>query len=88
MSATTSENIRQSINDSLKKLEFIPDMFLIHNPYVPDKGKIGPFWLELEALVKDGTLKGCSLGVSNFRPQDLEEVFKVCTIKPVVNREW
>jgi hypothetical protein len=32
-------------------------------------------------------LKGTSLGVSNFRPQDLEDVLKVAKIKPVVNRE-
>jgi hypothetical protein len=38
--------------------------------------------------VQDGTLKGTSLGVSNFRPQDLEDVLKVAKIKPVVNREF
>lgn len=37
--------------------------------------------------MQDGTLKGTSLGVSNFRPQDLEDVLKVAKIKPVVNRE-
>lgn len=37
--------------------------------------------------MEDGTLKGCSLGVSNFRPQDLEAVLKVAKIKPAVNRE-
>jgi len=42
----------------------------------------------LEGLVEDGTLKGTSLGVSNFRPQDLEDVLKVAKIKPVVNREF
>lgn len=36
--------------------------------------------------MEDGTLKGCSLGVSNFRPVDLEEVMRVAKIKPVVNR--
>jgi diketogulonate reductase-like aldo/keto reductase len=42
----------------------------------------------LEALVEDGTLKGCSLGVSNYRPQDIEELMKVAKITPAVNREW
>lgn len=59
---------------------------LIHNPYVPEDGKRVFFWQELEKLVEDGTLKGCSLGVSNYRPQDLQEVLEVCKIKPVVNR--
>lgn len=44
------------------------------------------FWQGLEALVEDGTLKGCSIGVSNYRPQDLEELLKVAKIKPAVNR--
>lgn len=55
---------------------------------MPEKGKIGQFWTYLEDLVRDGTLEGVSLGVSNFRPQDLEEVFKVAKIQPVVNREY
>jgi len=61
---------------------------LIHAPTVPEKGKIGEFWTILEGLVEDGTLKGTSLGVSNFRPQDLEDVLKVAKIMPVVNREF
>lgn len=61
-------------------------MFLIHNPFVIEKGKIGQAWTILEGLVKDGTLKGTSLGVSNFRPEDLEAVLEVATMKPVVNR--
>lgn len=60
---------------------------MIHAPTVPEKGKIGEFWTILEGLVEDGTLKGTSLGVSNFRPQDLEDVLKVAKIMPVVNRE-
>lgn len=59
---------------------------MIHAPTVPEKGKIGEFWTILEGLVEDGTLKGTSLGVSNFRPQDLEDVLKIAKIKPVVNR--
>jgi diketogulonate reductase-like aldo/keto reductase len=75
------------VQDSLAKLGFIPDLLLIHSPFVPAEGQIGVFWQILESLVEDGTLKGTSLGVSNFRPQDLEEVLKVATIKPTVNRE-
>jgi diketogulonate reductase-like aldo/keto reductase len=61
---------------------------LIHNPFVPEEGKRVFFYQELEKLVEDGTLKGCSLGVSNYRPQDLKELLEVCKIKPVVNRAY
>ena len=66
---------------------FIPDLLLIHTPFVPGEGEIVKFWQELESLVEDGTLKGCSLGISNFRPWDIEEVEKAAKIKPVCNRE-
>lgn len=54
---------------------------------MPEEGKIAEFWTYLENLVFDGTLEGVSLGVSNFRPQDIEEVLRVARIKPVANRE-
>ena len=82
------EDIKASVQKSLDEIKFIPDLLLIHNPHIPEKGKIGDFWKHLETLVQDGTLKGCSLGISNFRPVDIEELMKSATIKPVVNREW
>lgn len=85
--ATTRDNVRQSVRESLDKLGGKPDLFLIHNPFVPEEGKIAEFWTYLEELVEDGTLGGVSLGVSNFRPQDLEAVLSVARIKPTVNRE-
>lgn len=48
---------------------------------------MGEFWGWLEGLVEGGTLEGCSLGLSNFRPDDIEAVMKVAKIKPVVNRK-
>lgn len=62
-------------------------MLLIHTPYVPEKGKIGAFWTILEDLVMDGTLKGTSLGMSNFQPEHIEEVMSVARIKPAAHRE-
>jgi diketogulonate reductase-like aldo/keto reductase len=85
---TTPEAIRKSVQETLDRLTFIPDLLLIHNPFVPENGKISEYWQILESLVEDGTLKGCSLGVSNFRPQDLNDVLKVAKIKPVVNRTY
>lgn len=82
------EEIKASVKRSIDTMGFIPDLLLIHNPYIPAEGTIGEFWGHLETLVEDGTLKGCSLGLSNFRPVDIEEVMKVAKIKPVVNREY
>ena len=82
----TLEELKTSVASSLAKLTFIPNLLLVHNPLIPEAGHLGEFWGWLEGLVADGTLKGCSLGVSNFRPNDLEEVLKVAKIKPVVNR--
>jgi len=84
--ATTAEDVRRSVTQSIARLGFIPDMLLIHNPFVPESGKIGKFWTYLEALVEDGTLKGCCLGLSNFRPRDIEDVMKVAKIKPVCHQ--
>lgn len=50
-------------------------------------GNISQFWTYLEDLVLDGTLEGVSLGVSNFRPQDLEAILRVARIKPAANRK-
>jgi len=83
---TTAASVKDNVETSIKKLGLIPDVILIHSPFVPEEGKIGEFWGYLEALVEDGTLKGCSLGLSNFRPQDIEEVMKVAKIKPVLNQ--
>ncbi|RSH93384.1 hypothetical protein EHS25_007740 [Saitozyma podzolica] len=83
---TTPEDVKRSVEESIARLGSIPDLLLIHNPFVPEHGKIGEFWTYLEALVHDGTLKGCSLGFSNFRPKDIEEVMAVATIKPVCHQ--
>lgn len=64
-----------------------PDLLLIHNPFVVQDGNISQFWTYLEDLVLDGTLEGVSLGVSNFRPQDLEAILRVARIKPAANRK-
>lgn len=81
------DEVKASVQRSLDALQTIPNLLLVHNPLIPQDGHLGEFWTWLEGLVEDGTLKGCSLGVSNFRPKDLEQVFEVAKIKPVVNRE-
>jgi len=83
----TVEEVKKSVAGSIEKLGFIPNLLLIHNPFIPAEGQLGEFWGWLEDLVQDGTLKDCSLGLSNFRPVDIETVMKVAKIKPVVNRK-
>jgi len=80
------EEVKKSVAGSIEKLGSIPNLLLVHNPFIPADGQLGEFWGWLENLVEDGTLKGCSLGISNFRPVDIETVMKVAKIKPVVNR--
>jgi diketogulonate reductase-like aldo/keto reductase len=84
---TNPAAIKASVDSTLDKLGFKPDLLLIHNPYIPAAGKILEFWRILEDQVNDGTLEGVSLGVSNFRPQDLQAILDGCKIRPVVNRE-
>lgn len=60
---------------------------MIHNPAVVEPGKLVEFWQALEKLKDSGELTA-SLGVSNFRPQDLEEILAIAKYKPVVNREF
>ena len=67
------------------KLGLVPDLFLIHNPFVPENNDVVGAWKVLEELKDEGKLK--SIGVSNFRPQDFEALFaaKVKYV-PVVNQ--
>jgi diketogulonate reductase-like aldo/keto reductase len=81
------EELKASVNRSLTQIGFIPNLLLIHNPHVPAPGHLAEFWGWLEVLVEDGTLKGCSMGLSNFRPVDVQEIMRVARIKPVVNRK-
>lgn len=78
------EDIRKSVQGSLDRLGFVPDLYLVHTPSVPPPGQLKAFWKVLESLKKEGKLK--SIGVSNFRPQDLEEVLDGAEFKPVVNQ--
>lgn len=84
---TDKEAIRGNVLASIARLQTKPDLLLIHNPFVVQDGNISQFWTYLEDLVLDGTLEGVSLGVSNFRPQDLEAILRVARIKPVANRK-
>jgi diketogulonate reductase-like aldo/keto reductase len=55
------------VKESIDRLGFIPDLILLHNPFLAHEKSIAEFYGYVETLVEDGTLKGCSLGLSNFR---------------------
>ena len=74
---------RASVQESLERLSFVPDLYLIHNPYVAEPGHLKELWALFETLKDEGKLK--SIGVSNFRPQDLEVILDGAKYKPVVN---
>lgn len=83
-SASTPSKIRASIEGSISKLGSVPDLFLIHNPYLGDEELVVPTWKVMEDMKDEGRLK--SIGVSNFRPQDFEKILKEGRHKPAVHQ--
>ena len=61
------------------------DLYLIHDPFFAKKPEdLQEKWKVLESLKAQGLAK--SIGVSNFRIQDLKSVLEIATVKPVVNQ--
>jgi diketogulonate reductase-like aldo/keto reductase len=78
------DKVRPAIQESIKKLGFIPDLFLIHDPHIAAPADLKKIWQVLEEMKTGGELK--EIGVSNFRPQDLEAVLDGAKYKPAVNQ--
>lgn len=81
-----SDAVRKSVMQSISLLDFggYFDLFLVHWP-VP--GCFVDTYKELELLHKEGYLK--NLGLSNFSPQEYEELMREhnnITVPPVVNQ--
>lgn len=88
------DDAKKSIEISLEKLNtpYI-DLMLIHCPtpwkeynprtktYYKENVEV---WRALEEFVKLGKIK--SIGVSNFNKDDIENILKNCSIKPVINQ--
>ncbi len=55
---------------------------LIHSPLVPED--LQKAWAQMEAIKKDGL--ALSVGVSNFREEDILEISKTWTHAPAVNQ--
>ena len=77
------KSVRDTLVDSLKKLQVdYVDLFLIHMPIA--HADLKATWKDLEALQKEGLTK--TIGVSNFQPKHLKQIFEVATIPPAVNQ--
>lgn len=59
------------------------DLYLIHWPH-PQAGRFVDTWKAFIRLQEEGRVK--SIGVSNFRPQDLERIIDDTGVKPVLNQ--
>lgn len=62
------------------------DLFLIHSPKPlnQEEGKLLDVWKQLEELKQQGLAK--SIGVSNFRVEDLQVILKGGKVVPAVNQ--
>ncbi len=59
------------------------DLFLIHDP-TPARGELKAYWTQMEAIKREGLAR--SIGVSNFRVPDLEDILETATVVPAVNQ--
>jgi 2,5-diketo-D-gluconate reductase A len=75
------EKTKIAFENSIKKLgvDYL-DLYLIHRP----RGDVKGSWQALEELNKAGEIK--AIGVSNFEPQQLEELKTYAKITPAINQ--
>lgn len=90
--AKSYEEATAAINGSLEKmgLDYI-DLMLIHSPQPWTDFRGGDYaegnreaWRALEDAYKAGKLR--TIGVSNFKTEDLENILSSCTVAPMVNQ--
>ena len=71
-----------ALEESLERLGTdYADLYLVHWPY-PEKTR--PTWQAMEKLHSEGLAK--SLGLSNFRKTDIQQLLEFAEIKPVYNQ--
>lgn len=72
----------KAFDESLEDLDMdYIDLYLIHWPM---QGTYVDTWKALEKLYKDGKVR--AIGVSNFNPHHLQDLFNECEIKPMLNQ--
>ena len=75
------EKAKVAFQTSLDKLQTdYLDLYLIHRP----RGDVQGSWKAMEELYKEGRIK--AIGVSNFEPDQLDDLIANNTIKPAVNQ--
>lgn len=76
----------EALRVSLRKLDVdYVDLFLIHSPSPANKeGKLKALWEEMEEIHSQGLAK--SIGVSNFRVEDLNVILEGAKVIPAVNQ--
>lgn len=75
------ENTKKAFETSLKKLGVAYlDLYLIHRP----RGDVKGSWQAMEDLYKAGKIR--AIGVSNFEPEQLDELMVYAKITPVINQ--
>jgi len=80
------QTVKESLKASLNKLglDYV-DLFLIHDPTPATKeGKLAQWWEGMEEVHREGLAK--SIGVSNFRVEDLKIILDSGKIVPAVNQ--
>ena len=76
------QSVRQSIDESLRKLQTdYLDLLLIHWPV---KDCVRDTWQVMEEYVQSGRVR--SIGVSNFNRHHLDDLFAYAIIRPVINQ--
>ncbi len=75
------ESTKKAFETSIKKLgvEYL-DLYLIHRP----RGDVKGTWQAMEDLFKAGKIR--AIGVSNFSPEQLEELMVYAKIAPAINQ--
>ena len=76
------QSVRQSIDESLRKLQSgYLDLLLIHWPV---NGCVKDTWQVMEEYVRNGLVR--SIGISNFNRHHLDDLLSYASIPPVINQ--
>lgn len=86
LNTTPGLEVKASLQESLQKLQVDHvDLFLIHSPHpANEQGLLQGLWKQMEEVQAAGL--ATSIGVSNFRVQDLEDILKIAKVVPAVNQ--
>ena len=80
------QTVKEVLNISLAKLglDYV-DLFLIHSPGQPRKeNSFSQWWAGMEEVKQAGLAR--SIGVSNFKVEDLKAVLETAKVVPAVNQ--